>query len=99
MWKRRNLVMDELDSTVSSFLCTSPIRWRSTRYSERTSSGAKPDTDVTALWRVMVLAGTIAVASCVFPVDKTRSIEFINQTGQRIVLWEQGRPYPGARYE
>ena len=48
---------------------------------------------------MVTLAGAIAIASCIFPVDKTRPIEFINQTGQRIVLWEQGRQYPGARYE
>jgi hypothetical protein len=34
-----------------------------------------------------------------FPVDKTRPIEFINETGQNIVLWEFGRRYTGGRYE
>lgn len=33
-----------------------------------------------------------------FPVDKTRPIEFINQTGQQLVVYESGRRYPEVRH-
>jgi hypothetical protein len=46
-----------------------------------------------------MLAGTIAIASCVFPVDKTRPIEFSNQTSQDLVLYDHGRQYPSARHD
>jgi hypothetical protein len=49
---------------------------------------------VTALWRALMLAGTIAIASCVFPVDKTRPIEFSNQTSQNLVLYNGTGEHP-----
>ena len=41
----------------------------------------------------------MAVASCIFPVDKGRPIEFINQTSQNLVLYDHGRQYPTARHD
>jgi hypothetical protein len=48
---------------------------------------------------VVAVAGAIALASCIVPVDKTRPIEFINQTGQQLVVYEFGRRYPTVRHE
>lgn len=47
---------------------------------------------------VSVLA-SMTLASCGILGDKGRPIEFVNRTGQHVVLWEQGRPYAGARKE
>jgi len=54
---------------------------------------------VTAVGRALSLAAVIATASCIFPVDKGRPIEFINQTSQDLVLYDHGRQYPTARHE
>jgi len=42
---------------------------------------------------------TCALTSCGILGDKGLPIEFVNRTGQHIVLWEQGRPHAGARRE
>jgi hypothetical protein len=51
------------------------------------------------LWRALALSGAVAFVSCIFPVDKTRPIEFINQTSQDLVLYDHGRQYPSARHQ
>jgi hypothetical protein len=54
---------------------------------------------VTAARRALALAGALAIASCVFPVDRTRPVEFVNQTSQHLVLYDHGRQYPTARHD
>jgi hypothetical protein len=56
-------------------------------------------TRLTALWRAIPLAAAIGAASCIFPVDKGRPIEFVNQTNQNLVLYDHGRQYPTARHD
>lgn len=42
----------------------------------------------------------MAVASCGFlPGDEALPIEFVNRTGENIILYEKGRSYPSRRKE
>jgi hypothetical protein len=41
----------------------------------------------------------LALASCGIYGDKGQGIEFVNNTGQHVVLWQQGRAHPAYRKE